>query len=502
MQETERPRSLLRSEIARLGEDRAYGTTTSGLLTSSSFGVFGRDGDGDDARRSYGLRASPPTGLPPRPDNEDSDRYRHRNERYSPTTQRVSRRSESGVWDGASLDRDRDNVSPSSSFPRRSRMGAAPSWDTETKRYVSPAGRVSEVRGTSAAAATTTRVRSPPDWQSGSGAEQRNNFRSTRYEKMDAAPAPASAYDPSVLYGSSRGGSLSSTRASLDAFATRRRAREAVAENDARARYDPNGIGVGVKAELNAAHRRAQLQSASSAPPRRVAMFDRPRGLRGLRNCGNTCFASACLQSLAHTPPLAEFLLRESSVGVVDGSPVSKVSKVASATRELVRKIHRSDSVTPSRDAVCPSTFLDALSTSGGPLDLFTDGDQHDSQEFLRFLLDSLDTDFTDVKVTPRYEEEKDDFTEPEPEKATRLWETYRKRTSSVVVDVFAGQLRSAVTCHACGKVRNCIYQIPRLFAQTILTLFFTKKGFHVVRPVLGPFPSPAPAEGKRNGGG
>tara|TARA_B110000977_G_scaffold152990_2_gene194351 strand:+ start:3832 stop:4458 length:627 start_codon:yes stop_codon:yes gene_type:complete len=208
------------------------------------------------------------------------------------------------------------------------------------------------------------------------------------------------------------------------------------------------------------------------------------------------------LQSLAHTPPLAEFLLRESSVGVVDGSPVSKVSKVASATRELVRKIHRSDSVTPSRDAVCPSTFLDALSTSGGPLDLFTDGDQHDSQEFLRFLLDSLDTDFTDVKVTPRYEEEKDDFTEPEPEKATRLWETYRKRTSSVVVDVFAGQLRSAVTCHACGKVRNCIYQIPRLFAQTILTLFFTKKGFHVVRPVLGPFPSPAPAEGKRNGGG
>ena len=132
-------------------------------------------------------------------------------------------------------------------------------------------------------------------------------------------------------------------------------------------------------------------------------MFDRPRGLRGLRNCGNTCFASACLQSLAHTPPLAEFLLRESSVGVVDGSPVSKVSK--SSLRDARdgaqnSPIRFSNPLTGRRLPFHAS--WDALSTSGGPLDLFTDGDQHDSQEFLRFLLDSLDTDFTDVKVTPR----------------------------------------------------------------------------------------------------
>ena len=37
-------------------------------------------------------------------------------------------------------------------------------------------------------------------------------------------------------------------------------------------------------------------------------------------------------------------------------------------------------------------------------------------------------------------------------DKAERLWNQYRARTSSVVADAFAGQLQSSVECHACGK--------------------------------------------------
>ena len=117
----------------------------------------------------------------------------------------------------------------------------------------------------------------------------------------------------------------------------------------------------------------------------------------------------------------------------------------------VVRALHRSDALSSSRDAHDPRAFMRALD-SRPPLDLFTDGDQHDSQEFLRFLLDALDEDLNAVTTPPPYSEEKDDFSEPESAKAARLWAKYRSRTSGVVVDVFAGQLRSAVTCHACGK--------------------------------------------------
>jgi ubiquitin C-terminal hydrolase len=128
-----------------------------------------------------------------------------------------------------------------------------------------------------------------------------------------------------------------------------------------------------------------------------------------------------------------------------------RASEVASEFARVVRAIHKSDALASARDAHDPRAFMRALD-SRPPLDLFTDGDQHDSQEFLRFLLDALDEALNAVTTPPAYLEEKDDFSEPESAKAARLWAKYRARTSGVVVDVFAGQLRSAVTCHACGK--------------------------------------------------
>ena len=196
-------------------------------------------------------------------------------------------------------------------------------------------------------------------------------------------------------------------------------------------------------------------------------MFDRARGLRGLVNLGNTCFAAACLQSLAHTPPLAEFVLRES---LEESASARGASEVAREFARVVRAIHKSDALTSSRDAHDPRAFVRALDARP-PLDLFTDGDQHDSQEFLRFLLDALDEDLNAVTTPPAYFEEKDDFSEPESAKAARLWAKYRARTSGVVVDVFAGQLPERG-------------DLPRV-----------RQGVDVVRPLLGPQPPPAREE-------
>jgi ubiquitin C-terminal hydrolase len=451
MQDAERPRSLLRREIERLGEDRRYGTSTSALSSTTS-GSF----EDDHYRRSYGLRASPPAAATSRRDVDDPDRYSHL---YAyGTTSRIPRRSESGLdpspyASGRDRDRQGDIVPPSSSFPRRARVGAAPSYDAETRRYVGTVGRVTGVRTSASAATVERRVSSTS-----------RAARDSLDEDIRHAPSSSRAsHDAGARY--VRSGSLGSTRSSIDAFAERRRARLALAEGDAK--QNARGIGIGIPRADDAPafadqtlYRKTEKRVARisqtfdpHAPPRRVAMFDRARGLRGLVNRGNTCFAAACLQSLAHTPPLAEYVLRESfSCGENAANGTNRAaSEVAVEFARVVRAIHKSDALASARDAHDPRAFMRALD-SRPPLDLFTDGDQHDSQEFLRFLLDALDEALNAVTTPPAYLEEKDDFSEPESAKAARLWAKYRARTSGVVVDVFAGQLRSAVTCHACGK--------------------------------------------------
>ena len=200
-----------------------------------------------------------------------------------------------------------------------------------------------------------------------------------------------------------------------------------------------------------------ERRSRGGAPAvARVRMFDEPRGLKGLTNLGNTCFMAACLQCLAHTPPLAGYFLDDPAYPERRGG---KVPVVATALEKVMRALHR-DGAGAGRvsgyraspgGAHNPREFINALDRCP-PLDLFTDRDQHDSQEFLRMLLDKLNDELNTVLRAPPYKEEKDDFSEPEWDKAERLWAQYKARTDSVMVDVFAGQLRSSVECHACGK--------------------------------------------------
>jgi ubiquitin C-terminal hydrolase len=137
---------------------------------------------------------------------------------------------------------------------------------------------------------------------------------------------------------------------------------------------------------------------AAASLATRVQMFDDPRGLKGLTNLGNTCFMASCLQCLAHTPPLAEYFLnapvypdrRRSGPGT-DRHPV-----IAPALETVMRRLHSdgggagrggapSSRGSGAGDAHNPREFIGAMDRCP-PLDLFTDRDQHDSQEFLRML--------------------------------------------------------------------------------------------------------------------
>lgn len=81
---------------------------------------------------------------------------------------------------------------------------------------------------------------------------------------------------------------------------------------------------------------------------------------------------------------------------------------------------------------------------------------QHDTQEFIAFLLDGLHEDLNRIQKKPYIE--KPDWKagggdRELAELGRECWEGYKKRNDSVIVDLFQGQLRSTLICPECQKV-------------------------------------------------
>jgi len=79
----------------------------------------------------------------------------------------------------------------------------------------------------------------------------------------------------------------------------------------------------------------------------------------------------------------------------------------------------------------------------------FNDFQQHDSQEFLAFLLDGLHEDLNRVYKKP-YVELKDSDDRPDEDVASEHWSNHLARNTSIIVDLFHGLLRSQVKCRVC----------------------------------------------------
>jgi hypothetical protein len=82
---------------------------------------------------------------------------------------------------------------------------------------------------------------------------------------------------------------------------------------------------------------------------------------------------------------------------------------------------------------------------------IFSDGGQHDSHEFLRYVMNVLHEAFDRVEEKPPYEELVEKPDEPPATKAERLWDAHQAREASPVSDIFQGQLESCVVCGKCS---------------------------------------------------
>ncbi|KAI3443358.1 hypothetical protein Pfo_000023 [Paulownia fortunei] len=169
-----------------------------------------------------------------------------------------------------------------------------------------------------------------------------------------------------------------------------------------------------------------------------------PLGLTGLYNLGNTCFMNSAIQCLVHTPKLVDYFLGNFRKDLNCENPLGMNGKLAIAFGDLLRKLWA-----PGATPVAPRMFKSTISSFAPQ---FSGYNQHDSQEFLSFLLDGLHEDLNRVKRKP-YIQAKDEDCCPDEEVADEYWENHLSRNDSIIVDLCQGQYRSSLVCPVCKKL-------------------------------------------------
>lgn len=169
----------------------------------------------------------------------------------------------------------------------------------------------------------------------------------------------------------------------------------------------------------------------------------------GLKNLGNTCYMNATIQCLSATVPFARFFTEGRWKKAVNAiNPMGTKGNLALAFANILYEMSHSE-----LPHLIPNTFRKSICAHAPQ---FSGSDQHDSQEFLTFLLDGLHEDLNRVLHKPSNGPTPDREAElerlPQTIASTQEWEIYRMRNDSLIVDFFQGQFRNRLVCLTCHK--------------------------------------------------
>jgi ubiquitin carboxyl-terminal hydrolase 4/11/15 len=172
-------------------------------------------------------------------------------------------------------------------------------------------------------------------------------------------------------------------------------------------------------------------------------------GLVGLQNLGNTCFMNTSLQCLSNCYELTEyFLLDLFRKDINKDNPIGTGGDLASSYAIFLKNLWYGNS-----SVYSPWAFKRAIS---GFQSMFSGYMQHDTQEFLNFLLDGLHEDLNRVLKKPLVD--KDDSKKPDETKSVETWIGFLRRNQSLLVDLFYGQFKSTLYCPdpECQNISTC----------------------------------------------
>ena len=214
---------------------------------------------------------------------------------------------------------------------------------------------------------------------------------------------------------------------------------------------------------------------------------DSRKGLVGLSNLGNTCFMNTSLQCLSNCYELTQYFLSDKYINDINvDNPIGTRGILAKAYGNLLKHLWYGTS-----DTFSPTQFKNALGTFQK---MFTGFRQHDTQEFLNYLLDGLHEDLNKVLKKPIIN--KDEEKGSDKVKSHNSWIDFLRRNQSVLVDLFYGQYKSTLKCPnpECKNISIIfepflsvslpLKQPSRPFSVKCFFIFYDLK----VKPILLPF--------------
>ena len=162
------------------------------------------------------------------------------------------------------------------------------------------------------------------------------------------------------------------------------------------------------------------------------------KGIVGLQNMGNTCYANATLQILRAVPEWSVFCMTSDFEKECSGASANPTTKkyvdIILAYQDILKSLWSA-----ARPAyVRPLGFLHIIQTvvKGTVYSSFGRPEPNDSHEYLIYLLDNFH----------------EALKKEEKEKGQNGWLTWKAKNSSPVVELFFGMTRKTIQCQGCSN--------------------------------------------------